>query len=177
MKNYKVLIVNGAPQAGKDTFIDMIQKSGRYNVIKTSIIDPMKDITNFLKFDTSNKTNKDRKLWADLLKTTMDYNNYPITKTIEHVEHKIQYMFGNKNTIICIIARNPKNIEIFKQKFEEKSINTTTIFINNEDKEKNIPDNPEDQSIYDYTYDLYIDNSSTLHDLEETVEFIDWMEI
>lgn len=174
--NYKVLIVNGAPQSGKDTFIDLLSKSGRYNVIKTSIIDPIKEISEFLNFNTENKTEKDRKLWADLLKATMDYNQYPITKTFKNIEDKLYNTnINNKDILICVIARNPKNIEIFKNQFKNIGINTTTVFINNNDKK--IFNNIEDKSIYDYIYDLYIDNSGSLTELEETIEFVDWLEI
>lgn len=175
----KVFIINGAPQSGKDTFIDLLSKSNRYNVIRTSIIDPIKEITSFLNFDTSKKTEKDRKLWADLMKATMDYNNYAITKTIEDVEKKDNFEYYSKKrfTIACIIVRNPENIEIFKEKFKEKNINTTTLFISNKEKEKYIPNNPEDKSIYDYTYDIYINNDKDIKQFEESIEFIDWENI
>lgn len=174
MYKTKYLIINGPPKSGKDTLISLFEQDERYFTIKTSIIDPIKKITNFMEVDMSIKTDKDRELWADLIKVTKKYNNYAFHKTVRFVEESLNYFIPYKDVLVCIVARNPDDIKMFKTFYSESS-KVTTILMEREGCV--IPNNTEDMSIYDYEYDLIVENNGDLKDLQEAVKETDWMKI
>ena len=81
--NKLIVIINGRGGVGKDTLIDAVKKD--YCVTNYSSIDRIKEIAALGGWDFKDKSNKGRKLLADLKQAFLAYNDFPFAETIEHI--------------------------------------------------------------------------------------------
>lgn len=165
----KIFIVNGLPGAGKDEFCSLVHYYARTKTQGTSskwmcdiisTINPYKNVLYKLGWD-GQKTPEIRKLLSDmkfiLPIATMDYIRTEVN------ELTMRY----PNCIIFIMAREPKNIEEIKNMFNgDDRISTHTVFIDAKDRINPIISNEADAGVYDYEYDLIIDNNFDLYFLQ-----------
>lgn len=172
MKKTIILLINGAATSGKDLFIDSLQFADHYTVSRTSIIDPAKKIAIQVGW-RGRKEEKDRKFLAEL-KTLLDnYKGFSFNATIDFVAGKMaefNYSFNPEKMahIVCIIAREPRDIEAFKTYFTDQGIQVESILIRRAEAEKNLPDNHADQGIFDYNYSIQIANNGSIEDFKKT---------
>jgi len=164
----KVVVVNGYPLSGKDTFVNfcihnlnVLEKGVGHNL---STIDLVKSIANSLGWDGI-KTDKDRKFLSDLKKLLKDWNDVPY-KTISKEMHRLYRYYTEHNIpenriIFFIHTREPEEIKRFKDDY-----GAITLLIKKNDVVENFS-NDSDKNVDNYEYDFIIENNGTLEELEQ----------
>ena len=151
--NKKVFIINGSGGVGKDTFCEYVGHYAKVKVI--SSIDLVKDYASKMGWNGS-KTPRDRKFLSDLKDLLTKYNDYPFRDICQ----KVLWFKEDDNEFLFIHIREPEEIDRAKIEF-----NAHTILMVN-DNVKGIYSNHADARVLEYNYDIVIDNSGTLKDLE-----------
>lgn len=149
----KVFIINGSGGVGKDTFCEYVGHYAKVKVI--SSIDLVKDYASKMGWNGS-KTPRDRKFLSDLKDLLTKYNDYPFRDICQ----KVLWFKEDDNEFLFIHIREPEEIDRAKREF-----NAHTILMVN-DNVKGIYSNHADTRVLEYNYDIVIDNSGTLKDLE-----------
>lgn len=160
MKGEKlVLIVNGKPRAGKDTFAQFL--NNHISVYKYSSIDKVKTIAMDCGWKGA-KEEKDRKFLSELKRITTEYSDMAFNDIIEKVA-----AFDNdeiKEEVMIIDVREPEEIERLADE-----LGAITVFIKN-DNVPAVTSNYADANVENFDYDIVVDNSGTLEEFEEAVE-------
>lgn len=149
----KVFIINGSGGVGKDTFCEYVGHYAKVKVI--SSIDLVKDYASKMGWNGS-KTPRDRKFLSDLKDLLTKYNDYPFRDICQ----KVLWFKEDDNEFLFIHIREPEEIDRAKREF-----NAHTILMVN-DNVKGIYSNHADARVLEYNYDIVIDNSGTLKDLD-----------
>lgn len=160
----KIIVINGFPRSGKDTFCNLCQKNKRKNlkVFSYSTIDYIKTVATFCGWN-GEKDSKSRKMLSELKKVLTNWNDSPyniIKRRIRAVEHG----YPDEDKIIFIHCREPDEISRFVE-----DMNAITIFI-----DRNMHDsisNSSDANVLDYYYDYIIDNNGSLEQLKDSANF------
>lgn len=168
----KIIMVNGVARSGKDTLIQELSRALSFNneyiCLTYSTIDEVKRLAKTLGWN-GEKTEKSRKFLCDLKKLWTDFNNGPNNDVLKKVVSKNTYedILG-KEYIIFIQCREPAGIDFFKESFKKRNIDCRTILVLRENVE--IPDNPADNNVFDYSYDYYINNNEDIYSYYEKIE-------
>ena len=158
MKGKLIIIVNGKPRAGKDTFALLLNKLEP--VYKYSIIDKVKAMALDCGWK-GGKTEKDRKFLSDLKKLT---NNYSDMSYEDVTEKTIDFYCDRiKERVLLIDMREAKDIDMAKE-----YLDAITVFIKNDNVES-VTSNKADANVENYKYDYYIENNGTIKDFETNV--------
>lgn len=155
----QIIVINGYPQSGKDTFVKFVGMHVPTTQIVTS--DPAKRALKELGWDGEDKY-KVRNLLADLKRISVD-NFDGSYKHILLELMNIAFYYAKRNWVVFIHSREPKEIDKLK-----KELGAKTLFINRPTKE--IPNNDSDRNVENYKYDLIIDNLGTLEEFKERAE-------
>lgn len=156
----KIFIVNGQGAAGKDTFEKFVKdfaEEENIKIGKISTIDFVKEIARECYWN-GEKDQKSRKFLSDLKDAMTAFNNIPFTETC----NKIEQIHKNENIdFIFVDCREPEEIIKFVTKF-----NALTILV---ERTKTIIEftNHADMNVYNYNYDVVIDNTRGLGELKE----------
>lgn len=153
-----VVIVNGKPRAGKDTFAKILDKY--ISVYKYSAIDKIKEIAIDCGWK-GGKTERDRKFLSDLKILTTEYSDLPFNAMLDKVMDF--YSDDIKEDVLLIDIREPEEIQRAREIFD-----AITVFIKN-DNVKHITSNPADANVENYEYDFYIENNGTLEEFEQNI--------
>lgn len=149
----RIFVINGSGGVGKDTFCEYVGKYAKVRV--HSSVEEVKNIAKFCGWSGS-KEPKDRRFLSDLKDLLTKYNDLPF-KGIQSV---VSRFYKDTNEFLFIHIREPEEIERAKQEF-----NAHTILVVN-DNVKGIYSNHADGRVLEYNYDVVIDNSGTLEDLD-----------
>lgn len=149
----KVFIINGSGGVGKDTFCEYVGHYAKVKVI--SSIDLVKDYASKMGWNGS-KTPRDRKFLSDLKDLLTKYNDYPFRDICQ----KVLWFKEDDDEFLFIHIREPEEIDRAKREF-----NAHTILMVN-DNVKGIYSNHADARVLEYNYDIVVDNSGTLKDLD-----------
>lgn len=154
-----VIILNGKPRAGKDTFAEIM--NDYISVYKYSSIDKVKSIALDCGWK-GGKEEKDRKFLSELKRITTEYSDMAYNDILEKIEAFDNDEISEK--VFIVDVREPEEIDRL-----EKATGAITVFLNND----NVPDitsNYADANVANYDYDIVLDNSGTLEDLRDTVK-------
>lgn len=157
----QVFIINGSGGCGKDTFIEALNNQfwkecvvGNY-----SSIDKVKEIAKAIGWDGT-KTERNRKFLNDLKLLTIAFNDMPLNDIKEYTN---SFMSNDTtNRILFLHVREPE--EIAKSINAFKEYNAKALLVKR-DSVKHIVSNMADGNVYDYDYDVVINNNGTLLDL------------
>ena len=152
----KVIIINGAGSVGKSTFVSLCHEIDS-RVIETSTVDFVKEIAlqagwNGIKDEIG------RRFISDLKDAMEHYHDIPNQKIDEFIQ-------SHPNDIIFVNAREPHNIQYYQNKY-----NAISVLIKNCNI-KQVKGNHADENVYNYNYDVIIDNSSTLEELKRKAKW------
>ena len=153
-----VLIVNGKPRAGKDTFVELL--SYMIPVYKYSIIEKVKCVALDCGWK-GKKEERDRKFLYELKKLTDEYSDMSFIDVYEKIEAFAKDEI--KEVLFAVDIRDPEDIEMMKD-----LTGAFTVFIENE----NVPEitsNPADANVANYEYDFVIKNNGTMDDYKREV--------
>jgi len=153
----KYFVINGQGGSGKDSFVNMVrQKHVNGNVFNISSIHPIKEIAKSGGW-LGSKTDKDRKMLSDLKNIFIEYNNLPI----KYIMDKISFM--GADDIMFIHIRESTEMDKLKKLLPS----VKTVLIDRYVEEKG---NDSDDMVYDYQYDIIIDNDGSIDDLKDAAE-------
>ena len=96
-----------------------------------------------------------------------EYNDAPYNDIIDRVL-KFIYCKQNKNQLLFIHIREPKEIQRLVDFCKESNIEVSTLLIKRENIESVEYGNMADDNVYNYDYDFVINNDGTLDDLLNT---------
>lgn len=173
----QVFIINGSGGVGKDTFIEMIptfEFIGKnenstvwfknLEIRNYSSVSKVKEIAKIIGWN-GEKTERDRKFLSDLKLLTTEYNDMPLNDMKKYTRSFMNS--GDINRILFLHIREPE--EIAKAVNEFKEYNVKTILVRR-DSIKHITSNMADENVYNYNYDIIINNDSTLEELRKKAE-------
>lgn len=164
MKKKQIFIINGSGGVGKDSFVEMVKsQTKRIGVGNHSSVIKVKEVAKIIGWDGS-KSEKDRKFLSDLKLLTTEYNDMPLNDMKRYVNIFMNLISFDKARVVFLHIREPE--EIAKAVSEFKEYNAKTILVKR-DSVKHITSNMADENVYNYDYDIVIDNSGTIEDLKE----------
>lgn len=158
----QVFIINGSRGVGKDAFVTLVSKTSDHPVMNFSSVDKVKEIAKIIGWD-GGKTEKDRKFLSDLKLLCTDYNNMPFNSMSE----KAREFAESDAAMLFLHIREPEEIEKAKIAFSAK-----TVLIKR-DAVKQITSNIADGNVFNYQYDIIVNNDSDLTSFEKkATEFV-----
>lgn len=158
--NKHIFIINGSGGAGKDTFVNIISKY--IPTVNYSSVEKIKEAAKLLGWDGS-KTEKDRKFLSDIKVLSSEYNNYPYISIQSKIE---DFLEDSINKFLFIHVREPSEIARIVKEYP-----VTTVLVKRSEI-KHITSNMADKGVFDYDYDVIINNDEGLTELnEKAIEF------
>lgn len=158
-----VVVINGFPRSGKDTFVNLCKnKLGAFGV-SVSTVDFVKYLAAQSGWDGT-KTPENRKFLSDLKDLLTEWNDVP-WKKVEEVFNSIKddcftYGLRDSDFFLFIHSREPEEIERFKEEY-----GAITVLVDRREVEGE-QSNHSDADVMNYIYDYIINNNGTLDDLE-----------
>ena len=156
--NKHIFVINGSGGVGKDTFVNMVAKY--VPTVNFSSVDKVKEVARLLGW-SGGKTEKDRKFLSDLKFLTSKYNDMPYAAMADKVK---TFLDDSVNEFLFLHIREPEEIERIVNDF-----GATTILVVRSQVEQ-ITSNEADGRVFDYVYDLTIENNGDLTQLNESAE-------
>lgn len=158
----KIFVVNGQGGSGKSSFEQLISEQMSAPVGVTSMVAYVKQVAESLGWRGA-KEPKDRLFLSRLKDALGDWDDSPFLSTCMMVKQ-----MENDNVACCFIdAREPADIDRLKEKFNCKTILVTR-------GEATSYGNHADDEVFNYEYDIIIDNSGSLDALRDMAnEFIE----
>ncbi|QIG67767.1 hypothetical protein PP747_gp066 [Rhizobium phage RHph_Y38] len=171
-----VVIINGYPQSGKDTFANtVLEHLFLYDFRGTNIssIKPVWDMLKEQGIPMDNKGPKERALAAEVKGALNRYNRYAdrmaCSKVLESFPPDTGWVFKHGVTFLHI--REPESIAFSKQVLSTNNAVVHTMFIDRPDANRNMG-NPVDEGVENFVYDFRITNSGSLDDFKaQAIEF------
>lgn len=187
-----IIVVNGPPGVGKDTFVDLATQilcSPPYSESTSKITrighyttsDMAKQAAELLGWDTQTKDNKIRLALSNIkdlsdeaFNTTFNY----LDKMINSTYHSAK--IANSEFVIFIVAREPKDIQRIVDTYSVQEgcsrcgecctcdVHTVLIDSTRPDFEF-APSNHADSGVYDYNYDWVIYNDGTVDEFKNSI--------
>lgn len=175
-KLINVVIVNGFPRAGKDTFIDAAVshcKDTGIDVVKYSTIDSVKKIAKVCGWD-GKKTPENRKKLSDLKDWTtkeFDLSFVEIKRLVRTAMAK--RILGRQDQMIFIQIREPEEIKrVFDQYLNDDNVRVTCLVIYKTD-DLGEQSNHADRNVNKIDYDYAIRNDGSIEVLtDNTMKFV-----
>lgn len=163
-----VVVVNGFPRSGKDTFVNFCKKELGSFGLSVSTVDFVKHLAAQSGWDGT-KTQRNRKFLSDLKNLLTEWDDIP-WKKVEEVYHSIEkdcstYHLKDSDFFLFVFSREPEEIERFRQQY-----GAITALIDRKEVEGE-QSNDSDNEVKNYDYDFVIDNNGTLEELEEKALF------
>ena len=165
----KIFIVNGTHNQGKTTFEKMVKaiaftRNKRIEI--TSTIDYIKEVATSLGWDGV-KDDKSRKFLSDLKDCLTEWKDIPYQK----IKDKIKQAKEKNLAAIFIDCREPEEIKRFVNDY-----GAITILVQRGNFEK--IGNHADDDVFNYQYDIVIDNNRGLDELKEEAKIFEeiWIE-
>lgn len=173
----KLIVVNGMPTSGKSTFVEFcIKELGTSWGREISTVDFVKDIAKQAGWN-GEKNLKNRKFLSDLKDLLTDWNDVPykkIKEAFDNFNYELkQYNVENHQAFLFVHCREPEEIQKFKDRLD-----AFTLLIRRESVESNEQSNHADSEVFNFKYDMVIENNGSLRELKEkAVGFINLMMI
>ena len=168
----KIVVVNGKPTSGKSTFESLCIGLGHARCYVYSSIDYVKTVARSCGW-TGEKTPENRKFLSDLKDLLTTWNDVPMKKIHEKIQ-SIQDTFTDSgdladDVVVFIDVREPEEIQRLKDYY-----GATTLLITRASADAEDASNHADDDVYNFGYDLIIENNGTLDDLRDSaVVFLD----
>lgn len=154
-----VIVLNGKPRAGKDTFAEIL---GRYmRVYKYSAVTKVKAIAMLCGWD-GKKDEPDRKFLSDLKVLTSEYSDMSFNDVVRKIE---AFKRGEVEADVFVVdIREPEEIKRMVE-----ATGAITVFIKN-DRVPAVTSNMADANVENYDYDFVITNNGTLEEFEDEIK-------
>lgn len=166
----QVFIINGSAGHGKDTFVEMVRNyfyKPLITVENYSSVSKIKEIAKIIGWN-GEKTERDRKLLSDLKMLTTEYNDMPLND-MKKFSHDFLEDINTINVarILFLHIREPEEIARAVKEFEKYNAKTVLV---KRDSVQHIISNIADENVFNYNYDIVINNNGTLEELKEKAD-------
>lgn len=152
--NKQVFIINGSGGCGKDTLVSLVADIAY--TMNFSSVDKIKEIARIIGWN-GGKTEKDRKFLSDLKLLCTDYNDMPLSS----MKDKYKEFIDSHATFLFLHIREPEEIERAKKIFNAKTILVKRDIV------KHITSNMADANVFNYDYDIIINNDKGIEELTD----------
>lgn len=157
-----VLIINGAPRVGKDTFINLLSKITEKEIVAYSSIDWVKNTARQIFGWDGTKDTKSRQMLSDLKDLATKWDDIPFrcicTRIGLSLKASIDYF--------CTNIREPSEIQKLCDWCKTKGIPCYSIWIRRKEAEQKALDNHffsrGDTQFTEFNYDFIIENQTTI---------------
>lgn len=164
----QVVVVNGMPTSGKSTFVeyclDKLGVLGR----EISTVDFVKELARMAGWDGT-KTYRNRRFLSDLKDLLTEWNDVPFKKIKEAKElfesDLARYDMEHSKVFLFVHCREPHEIQKIKDR-----LGAITVLIRREAVEDNEQSNHADRNVFEFKYDMVIDNNKGLNELKKQSE-------
>lgn len=174
MRKNQIFIINGSGGVGKDEFIEMTKLATSNQNVRIgnySSVTKVKEIARIIGWN-GKKSERDRKFLSDLKLLTTEYNNMPLNDMKKYANNFMNIVDKDDARILFLHIREPEEIAKAVKEFKEH-YKVKTILVKR-DAIKHITSNMADENVYNYNYDIVINNNGTLEDLKEKAKcFLD----
>lgn len=185
MSKLTVVIINGAPQSGKDTFVQLFERLANIPVDSINAAQRVKSVMKQIGWDGETKDEETRNLMALMQDYAIKHGDIPTVDAIERVNEV--YRHNHNDCIAFVHIRKKSEIDKFirclrvdwdishyngKLRVVKLLVRRCGLNIacNNHDMEAAKAD--------DCDYDKVIHNDSTIDDLQkQAAEFINYLEV
>lgn len=168
----KIIVINGKPRSGKDTFCDIVAKESNYKVLHSSSVVPAKQAAAILGWDGKTKDDIARKFISNLKDLSTNTYDHPfnwIKNLIDTLTNDA--IKTNKKFILFIDVREPDEIEKLANYYDD----LITLLIRRSSEDNKSPTTHADSdNINKYNYDHILVNDGTLDDLTELAKKFLW---
>jgi hypothetical protein len=162
-----IVIINGYPRSGKDTFVDMVKNfanDGDQKVVSISSISFVWEWLKSLGAPMDNKSEKERKLAADVKSALEDYD---FLSTRQVMQTALELLLKEKVQTVFIHMREPRSIMFAKQMVRDiKGLNLITLFVDRPSLRSRDFGNAADREVELMRYDHCITNDGSLGQLD-----------
>ena len=155
----KIFIINGSGGVGKSTFVSMV--GAIVPTVNYSSVSKIKDAAKVLGWD-GEKDDRSRRFLSDLKQLSAKYNDFPCSCMVKKIE---DFMADDIHEFLFLHIREPQEIARFVYMFPE----IQTVLVRN-DNVKQVTSNRSDAEVYEYDYDIIINNSGDLATLNKIAE-------
>ena len=155
----QVFIINGSGGCGKDTFVSLVDDISY--TMNFSSVDKVKEIARIIGWN-GGKTEKDRKLLSDLKLLCTDYNDMPLNS----MKEKFEEFLDRHANFLFLHIREPEEIKRAKKIFNAKTI------LVKRDSVEHITSNMADANVFNYNYDIVIDNNKGIEELRDKAYYL-----
>lgn len=159
-----VIIVNGKPRAGKDTFIEMMSNALREQGIDVdtfSSIDPVRWMLMGAGLGLETKTEADRKLLVVVGAAVEEHSDFRTNESYRRIEN-FAAIHQRSLGVFFLHMREPDLIEKMRAKLHWTDL--STVFIES-DRSLDVTSNSADAGVGGMVYDHTVSNNGTLDDL------------
>jgi len=176
MTDKAVIIINGYPRSGKDTFVSYCAecntaKVNKIRVNNLSTIDFIKNIAEQLGWN-GEKNPKSRKFLSDLKKLSADFNDFPCQHTVDSIvscdDYERSEGLDDSPNWWFINCREPEEIGKLVDDFTALCYPVKTVFIERNDHET--PNCDSDSRVKEFGYNYIIENNKDLYTLKDSAE-------
>ena len=175
----KVVVVNGRPGVGKTEFerqcaaqCNFFHRTTGFSLGRdlwidvTSTVDFVKEIATECGWDGT-KTLENRKFLSDLKDLLTKWDDVPYKMIV----NRVNSLPSTNDWIVFVDCREPAEIQKLKE-----GLNATTLLIRRPDDNEAETSNHADAGVFNYEYDLTIENNSDIMDLaKKAKDFINYM--
>jgi len=170
-----VLIINGHPRTGKDTFCDFAIPY--YNSVKYSSVDTVKEIATIMGWDKT-KTPHNREMLSSLKDFTTKWFDMSFNEMIRLIDYENEFnknplgslIIKNTTDFIFLMIREPKEIKKVCAWCLDKEIDCYTVCVTRTGSEITEFSNHADQHVNEMVYDVYISNNSSIEKFKSISE-------
>lgn len=174
--NIHVVIINGNPRAGKDSFVDRCRRCVAMNeyakCVNISSVDIHKSLLKEIGWDGETKSNDVRNLLCEMKKFSIYHGDIPTKYMLNTIFRYLNNNSDDDYLIFCHIREVEEIKKLVRALNGLKCINISysTLFI-----KRNINTNAccksDEVNYNDYKYDFVINNDGTLDDLHKKAEY------
>ncbi len=160
----RVVVINGPGRSGKDTLVEFV--TAHYHLgpcLSHSTVGTVKLASKYFGADeTIHKGDRERRLWSDLKDAWTRYNDGPFRELMIAASDLEKDNFYS-HPLLFVMVREPPEIARLKRQFGRHCV---TVLVTAEDRVKHIPGNHADQNVFNFEYDIIVNNGGSLEDLE-----------
>lgn len=161
----RVVIVNGSGRTGKDTLAELVAayySDGPHHLHST--VDTVKLAAEHFGADEAiHKGEKERRLWSDLKDAYTRYNDGPFCEIVD-LANKMDNENPHMNPLLFTMVREPGEIAKVKKHF---GLHSVSVLVTADERIRPITGNHADKGVFDFEYDIIINNDGTLLELKQ----------
>ena len=163
-----IYIINGNAGHGKDELVTIAAEFATVNVVNTSMVDPLRKVMSDLLGPEAPKDENMRQFMAEVKESWAKLFDGPNKYVIGVLQEKLI----NADDIAFVHCRSPHEIYKLKtllaQEFSTHQVKT--LLVDARLRCDVITSNKSDASVYDYEYDITVDNNGTVDELTQKVK-------